>query len=222
MLNESTLLGKRNHHQKFFPQEYIQNTYNRIVKDLASTALQQPCDFDDLPSYRLSNQAWWLIEEFRNEIEPHLGDGGKYSTVTLRGMAGKPDMHIMKIATLLTLLDEHHAGLIPDQWVIAAINMMRDYLEYIYRLLVTMGAMGTSAYEDSLIEYIGKRGTCTRRQIRQAKYQAKPWSEITPKSAIGQQMYAAIDGLISKGIVAETESFDSRGSSLGRLLRLIA
>ena len=222
MLNEATLLGTRDHHKKFYPQEYVQNTYNRIVHGLANTALQQPLDFDELPSYRISNKAWWLIEEFRNEIEPHLGDGGKYSTLTLRSMAGKPDMHIMKIATLLALLDEHKVGIIPDQWVIAAINMMRDYLEYIYRLMVTMGSMGTTAYEDSLIEYIGKRGTCTRRQIRQAKYQAKPWSEITPKSAVGQQMYVTIDGLISKGIVAETESFDSRGNSLGRLLKLIA
>lgn len=223
MLNEPTLLGKRDHHQKFFPNEYTQNTYNRIVQDLAKTALEQPCAFDELPSYRLSTQAWWLIEEFRNEIEPHLGDGGKYSTVTLRGMAGKPDMHIMKIATLLALLDEHKVGVIPDQWVVAAINMLRDYLEYIYRMLVMMGAMGTSAYEDSLIEYIGsKRGTCTRRQIRQAKYQAKPWSEITPKPAIGKKMNETIDGLISKGIVAETESFDSQGNSTGRLLRLIA
>ena len=40
--------------------------------------------------------------------------------------------------------------------------------------------------------------------------------------AFQHQMYAAIDGLISKGIVAETESFDSKGNSTGRLLRLIA
>lgn len=222
MLNEPTLLGTRDHHQKHYPKEYDQNTYNRIMEEIATTALQDQTNFDELPAYRLSKAAWWAIDDFRNEIEPFLADGGKYSTEMLRSMAGKPDMHIMKIATILAILDESPSREVPDKWVTAAISIMRDYLDYILSLLIDMGEIGTNAYEESIINAIAKKGTSTRKQLQTNHYRAKPWSEITPKAAIGQTMRETIDGLISRGIVSESETWDAQGNSLGKILRVVA
>jgi hypothetical protein len=221
LLNEPTLLGKRDHHLKFYPKEHDQNTYNRVMGDIAAKALQDhKTSFEDLPAYRLSNSAWWAIDEFRNQIEPFLADGGKYSTETLRSMAGKPDMHIMKISTILAILDESPVGEVPDKWVTAAIGIMRDYLDYIFNLLVDMGEIGTNALEDSVIAYLSEKRTATRRQFDQARRKAKPWAEL-PKQSIGQTMRDTIDGLIEKGIVGEFEEFDGSGKK-ATTLKLIA
>jgi hypothetical protein len=137
-------------------------------------------------------------------------------------MAGKPDIHIMKIATILAVLDESPVGEVPDKWVTAAIGIVRDYLEYILSLLVDMGEIGTNANEDSVIAYLSEKGKATRRQFDQARRKAKPWAEITPKSAIGKAMAETIDGLIAKGVIVEVESFDSGGGSQGKTLRMVS
>ena len=222
MLSETTLLGTRDHHQKFYPTEYDQNTYNRIIGEIATTALQDRTNFDELPAYRLSKAAWWAIDDFRNEIEPFLADGGKYSTEMLRSMAGKPDMHVMKIATILAILDESPTHEVPDKWVTAAIGIMRDYLDYILSLLIDIGEIGTNAYEESIINAISKKGTATRKQLQANLHKSKPWAEITPKTTIGQTMRSTIDDLINKGIVSESETWGAQGNSLGKVLRVVA
>lgn len=219
MLAEPTLLGTRDHTKRHYPQEYSQNCYNRIVKDLAKTAFIKPIPFDELPAYRLSDQDWHAIALFRNEIEPYLADGGKYSSATMRGIASKVDMHIMKISALLACLYDKPIGLIPSEYVNSAISIMRDMLDYSLNLLFEIGVVGFDAEEDCIINYLGEKKSATSRQIQQAKAKVKPFKEShKPYDTIRQ----TIDRLIKNGVVAETESFDSRGNSLGKLLKLIA
>lgn len=219
MIEEPTQQGTRDHTRQHYPQEYSQNVYNRIVGELVARAIAHPQDFEDLPAYRISSSDWRTIYLFRNEIEPHLADGGKYSTATMRGVASKVDMHVMKLASLLAYLYEHPIGEIPSQFIDAAIGIMKDMLDYTLNLLSSIGVVGTDAEENCIIAYLGDKKTATRRQVQQARHRHKPFSEaVKPSAAIGQ----AIDRLIQKGIVSESEEYDTAGNSKGKLLRLVA
>lgn len=219
MISEPTKQGTRDHTRPHYPQEFSQNVYNRIVGEVAKLAIEQPQDFEDLPAYRIAASDWQRIYLFRNEIEPHLADGGKYSTATMRGIASKVDMHIMKISALLACLHEFPIGLIESRFIDAAIGIMRDMLDYTLNLLFNIGVVGTDAEEDCIIAYLGEKKSATRRQVQQARHRHKPFNEaVKPSAAIGQ----TIDRLIQKGIVGESEEFDAAGNSKGKLLRLVA
>lgn len=218
LAEEPTQQGTRDHTRQYYPQEYSQNVYNRITKELAGLALEQR-DFDSLQAYRITKDDWHKIYLFRNEIEPHLVDGGKFSTATMRGIASKVDMHIMKIGALLACLYEHPVGEIPSQFIDAAINIMKDMLDNTLSLLFKIGVLGFNSEEDSLIEYLGSHKGATRRQVVQAKTKVKPFCEAQkPGEAIRQ----TIDRLIQKGVFAESEEFDALGNSKGKLLRMVA
>lgn len=201
MITEPTQQGTRDHTKPHHPQEYSKNVYNRIVKDIAAQAINDPKSFDELQSWRISKTDWMKIYLYRNEIEPKLMEGGKYSAATLRGMAAKVDMHIMKISSLLACLYDHPVGEIPSMFIDAAIGIVRDMLEYTYRLLIELDVIGTNAYEESVIAFLGdKTKTHTRASFQQAKAKVKPWSEL-PKGGKGQVITDTFDGLEAKGII---------------------
>ena len=221
MISEKALLGTRPHgrEHKHYPSEGDQGAYNRIMQGLTVLATQnQPVD--KLPGFRLSRDDWDKVYALQNELEPHLAEGGKYDTETLQSMVAKADLLIMKISANLAILDDCPPGLIPSQWVDAAIGIVRDMLEYTYRLLIELDVIGTNALEDSVIAYLSEKRTATRRQFQQAKAKTKPWSEL-PKASTGQAMRDTIDGLIDKGIVGEFEEFDASGKRAA-ILKLIA
>jgi hypothetical protein len=219
LTQEPTQQGSRDHTRQHYPQEYSQNVYNRIVKDMAAQVLTLAQDFDALQAYRISKDDWSKIYLFRNEIEPHIADGGKYSTSTMRGIASKVDMHIMKIAALLAYLYEHPVGEIPSQFIDAALGIMKDMMENTLSLLFKIGVIGFDAEEGVIIDYLGSHKGATRRQVRQAMHRVKPFGESQDKGEVIRQ---TIDRLIQKGVVAEYEEFDAMGNSKGKLLRMVA
>ena len=122
--------AKVGHTKQFYPNEYSPNVYNRMVGELADKAVNHPCDFDELPAYRITDSDWQRINLFRNELEPHIREGSKYSTATMRGNVSKVDIHIMKIAALLAYLYDSPLGAIPSQFVDAGMGIMREMLDY--------------------------------------------------------------------------------------------
>ena len=219
LIEEPTQQGTRDFTRPHFPHQFSQNVYNRVVGKLAELALEQPQDFDDLPSYRISGGDWNRIYLFRNELEPHLKDGGKYSTATMRGVASKVDIHIMKLSSLLACLYDHPVGEIPSHFIDAAMGIMKDMLDNTLNLLFKIGVLGFDSEEGCIIEYLGDKKSATRRQVQQAKAKVKPFSEsVKPNETIRN----TIDRLIQRGIVGESEEFDPMGNSKGKLLRLVS
>ena len=208
MIVEPTQLGTRNHLSHYYPQEYSQNVFNRILGELTHKALTMPTEFMELPQFHIDKADWVKIHTFRNEIEPHLADGGKYSTATMRGIASKVDMHIMKIATLLAIIDGKSNQKLPSHYIESAIGIMRDMLEHALSLLFKTGLVGFDAEENAIISYLGKYKGATSRQVQQAKFRVKPFKESQdPYGAIRK----TIDRLIDKQVVAERETYDPVG-----------
>lgn len=218
LAEEPTQQGTRDHTRQYYPQEYSQNVYNRITRELAGLALEQR-DFDELQVYRISKADWNKIYLFRNEIEPNLVDGGKYSTATMRGVASKVDMHIMKIAALLACLYEHPVGEIPSQLVDAAINIMKDMLENTLSLLFKIGVVGFSAEESKIIDFMGNHRNGTYRNLIKTRLAGvKLFKEQQkPSKAIGE----TIDRLIQKGVLSEFPEYGSDGKE-SLTIKLIA
>ncbi len=76
-------------------------TYNALCEQLMTSVIEAPRDLEDLAMLTICQRGWQLIAQFRNQIEPLLADGGRYSHVALRGAASKIDMQIMKLAAIL-------------------------------------------------------------------------------------------------------------------------
>ena len=217
LVQEPTQQGYRDHTVQHYPEDYSQNVYNRIIKALADSVFTLAQEFEALPAYRIAASDWQRIYLFRNEIEMHLKEGGKYSTATMRGMAAKVDMHIMKISALLACLYEQMIGLIPSVYITCAINIMREMLDYTLSLLVKIGVVGLDAEEESIIAYLGEKKAATRRQVQQAKHKTAPFAESPkPSATIG----GAIDRLIQKGVVSEADEL--AGGSKAKVLRLVS
>lgn len=207
MLSEPSMLGRRKHGREYrhYPTEGDQGHYNRIMEQLTTQAVQN-APFDTLPGFRFSRDDWDKMYALQNELEPHLADGGKYSTQTLRSMVAKADLQVMGIAVNLAILDDCQPGAIPSCWVDAAIGITRDMLGYVHRLLTEMGIIGMSAYEESVIAYLSDRSKQpTTRAFQTAKSKTKPWAEITPKSAIGETMRATFADLAAKGVIIKND-----------------
>jgi hypothetical protein len=221
LLLEPDRLGMRDHTLQHVINPQDRAFYELIVKDLAESALLHPKLFGELEVFKLDESDWYKIIRLKQDIEPHLAKGGKYGTATLRGTAGKVDMQIMKIATLLTVADgtrpDHFNGFVPSKWVDAAINLMTAYLDYLHRLLIELGVVGLNAYEDSVIGYLSsKNGKATRRQFQQAAHKSKPWSEL-PKDRKSAIMNETINGLITKGVLSESSTYDLKGVAVKQL-----
>lgn len=222
MISEPSLLGKRKHgrEHRHYPNEFEQNTYNRIMMELTAKACLNE-DFEALPGFRLSLADWDNVYALQDEFEPRLAKGGKYDTKLLKSMVSKTDLQVIRLAANLAVMDECQPGLIPSKWVDAAINITRDMFDYVYHLLIDMEVIGLNAFENSIITYLGSQTKVTRKLIRTNKYQSKPWSEI-PKDSLTAKINETVDILILKKIVIESETFDAHGNSQGKYLRLIA
>ena len=179
MLAEPHNLGKRDFLNQDFINPDLLAEYARAC-NFAFGVMKEPKEFDDLLDLHISPTVWRKINEFRNSIEPHLMDGGRYSHIALRGAAGKINMQIMKIASVLHILDNPSDNIINDDHVITAINIAYSMIEAGYKLCMDKGLIGTKAEYQSILSLFEKSNTPrTLRAIQQAKSQTKPYKDYT-------------------------------------------
>lgn len=158
MLAEPHALGTRDFLKTSDIDEELTENYKKVCSTFATSILQSPKSFTELPKLTFDSEGWRLIKTYRNQIEPEMKDGGKLSHSALRGAASKIDMQIMKIAANLHLL----AGLdlsinIPTELVNAAIGIANDLLFAQVEMLKDKGVMGIKAEWQSVISYLSKR-----------------------------------------------------------------
>ena len=93
MVREKPTLGARNH-AIYTPVPYeLKQIYEETVTNLVRQQ-NKVC-------FELSKEAQEFIAYLKNDYEPHLADGGKYSHALLRGAIGKLDKNVIKIACIL-------------------------------------------------------------------------------------------------------------------------
>lgn len=187
MLVEPHKLGTRNHKKNGQVSDLLLIEYDKACS-FALDVFTTPQDYSDLSHLFISNEGFDLIAEYKNAIEPHLADGGKYSYPALRGVASKINMQIMKIAANLHLLDDgFFQPVIADKHVKSAIQIADRLLQVQLKLMRDKGIIGIKAEYRTILAVFEKKPIATTREITEAKRKVQPFVDMdNPTEAIKQ------------------------------------
>lgn len=201
MLAEPHKLGTRDHTKYIAADPDLEKEYCQKCGFFESV-INDPTKFSDLCRLEISKTGFRMINEFRNEIEPHLADGGKYSHVSLRGSASKIDMQIMKISANLHLLDTG-APRIDDKHIKAAIGIAGDLLEENLRLCRDKGIIGLKAEFQAVISYLSsKHGHRAAQDIINSLRNTRPFKDFTGnKPAL---IRSTLSEMVEQGLIVMT------------------
>jgi hypothetical protein len=201
---EQHYLGRRNHFQNTaIPYELLEE-YRATCE-----CLEYVCHShtgEKLAALKISDCGHQKITEFKQSIESHQADGGKYSHDYLRGAASKLNMQIMKIAAILHLSDSVialHENLIADEWVDSAIGIVSELFEGSVRLCTAKGFIGEKAEFEALINYLSKDGgkAKTGTEITNSLRSTNPFKNYSgnKRSIVTQALKRAV----AQGLVVE-------------------
>jgi len=210
MLAEPHILGNRDHRIQPNIDTALLLDYEVACKRLES-ALQSPSAVSELHSLTISSIGHQMIVEYRNSIEPHLADGGKFAHISLRGAASKIDMQIMKIAANLHLLNSNDIELtISDDCIQTAISICNELLEANLALCQNKGLIGAKAeYKSVLGLFTANPKPRTERDIIQSKSQTQPFKDYTGKKS--DRIREVLSEMVGCGLLART--IDPTGKS---------
>jgi hypothetical protein len=191
MLAEPHNLGARSHADKPLIDSSLINLYGEYCCDVMEGFYSKD---SEVKAMEISPFSWREINEFRDELEPLLSDGQKYSHTSLRGAIGKIDMQIMKIAACLQLLSpSNNAKTIDPRYVTSAIGIMRDLTEEHLAMLESKGLIGRRAEFEAIIRLFEHSQTRTLNQIRTSRVrQQEPFKSSANPSAMIKSVLAEL------------------------------
>lgn len=149
---EPTLLGERDHTRYHKMNEEVVSRYHNALVGLHGKITN--ADYNDLPALSLSVRGWDKIKRRRNELEPTIANDGENANTLLRGMIGKYDIHVMKIAACLHLSNGDDNLLIHDDRVREAMAIVDLYILHIKSLISESAIVAFSERERAVIEFI--------------------------------------------------------------------
>jgi hypothetical protein len=137
-------------------------------------------NIDRINMLSLSSNGYLMIAKVKQELEPHLATGGKYSSPTAMSMASKIDIQIMKIASLLYIFsdeDKYYDNLIPDAYVQQSINLCRALFEYAVEMMGALCMTGIGAEKDVILDIFEKTNN-RQRSLQDIKNTARKRPEF--------------------------------------------
>lgn len=208
MLAERHNLGIRDHEIEKFLDDATKIEYDNVCRQLARGVFESSKDFDDLQELTITAEGWQMIRKFKNRIEPHLADGGKYSLLSLRGAASKVDAQIMKIAGNLHLLNgapkpnfETGRFEIDIDLVRASVLIVADLLEAHYAMLKDKGLIGTKAEWQAIITFMTEKRPrgANMADLKNALRATRPFSAATGSKRAAIE--SAINEMVRDGLL---------------------
>lgn len=177
LMREKTFLGRRDFsNQAKVDQELLAEYTNMIF------AVTREKDV----LLKFSNESSGLINKYREELEPKMGDDGEYSNNMMRGFVGKADKQIMKIACVLHTMENwrstgHKRCNIETYTTIAAIKVFQEYVKAYTDAADELGFTGVDSeyqkVEERLIAYAEKgKLILTVSQLRSNLKDVKPFT----------------------------------------------
>ena len=203
MLVEPSMQGMRDHavYREISPE--LVRDYGALCDGLADAVLSgKGCDKLALT---ISRRAWGMVDALKNEFEPELAPGGKYSHAILSGAVSKADMQVMKLAAVLHLTDSACKGYgdIADRHVESAIGIMRDMVGALVKLCTDKGVIGMTAEFTAVINYLTKSHLPkTERDIVNSLRNTTPFKHMTGnKSAAVKE---TIKEMVKQGVLSQS------------------
>lgn len=102
MIRERNLLGKRDHHDRRTVDAKLKEQYEQLIKNIIYMRWQVTLEF--------APGAEQMIYDIKQEYEPWMADGGRFSSAMMRGVVGKADKQICKIASVLHVVENWCEG----------------------------------------------------------------------------------------------------------------
>ncbi|EJE4706466.1 DUF3987 domain-containing protein [Vibrio parahaemolyticus] len=150
--SESTLLGERDHTKYHTMNDEAVHGYHSALVELYKEIANR--DYNDLPALSLSVRAWDKIKLRRNGLEPTIANDGENANSLLRGLIGKYDIHVMKVAACLHLSNDRNNLLIHDDRVTEAMAIVDCYILHLKGLINESAIVAFSEREKAVIEYV--------------------------------------------------------------------
>lgn len=153
--SEKSVIGHRDHKTEYEESPVVRREYYNLLGEMMKHN-QRRNYFDMTDDLHLSGNAWDMINTVRNEYEPMLADGGKYSSMIMRGKLSKFDIYVMKIAGCLHLASRKDTStIISDRCVEQAIEITRADVNHLFQMLRSSAIRSLSDREELIINCIG-------------------------------------------------------------------
>ena len=154
MVRERPTLGTRDHSIYTPIPHELNQIYEETVKNLVRQ--QNPVCFE------LSKEAQEFIAYIKNDYEPHLADGGKYSHNLLRGAVGKLDKNVIKVACILHGFENWKPGgkrskVVQLEHVMQAHHVCKQLIQAYETTAQSQGYMGAQTEMSKVIDAIQRQ-----------------------------------------------------------------
>ena len=184
-MREESFLGRRK-----FVDDNGDSTYEPVDGELKSQYFKLIHNImsESNIQLKISKSAMRVLNMARQEMEPHLADGGKYSHTMLRGALGKMDKQVIRIASVLhTIRNWFNPGGYPQKSKEIEVETVQEALLMFSELSKTYisaanasGYAGDDAEMGKLIEIITRHGKANKgilnvRAIYEAARKVKPF-----------------------------------------------
>ena len=160
MLSEPSVMGSRVFgSKKEIPKEL--GLFNSKCQEIVTESLSNNAvlNIENLRVIQLDDDSWSHIFDFKNEIEPMLGSGGRYEPAILSSMWSKIEMFIMKVASTLHIFSgkSHMEKVCLDTTLDASLIVQTLFIG-VTEIASAKGVVGLDIEERAILEYLEEKG----------------------------------------------------------------
>lgn len=204
ILIEETNKGRRDRRNARSPEWGHVNHFNNQCKHIATEGLtgSKRLLFSNLKPIKLSTEAWDVLYDLQDDVEPDLGPGGRYHAHIFSSMWSKLDIQVMKVAATLWLMDgKSHEKPIDVETVKVAAAVVISIFKGVVKVCEMKGIVGKSAEEEAVEEYMSKNGRMgkSEREILNAMRHRKIFAQYGNQCV--NVAKEALSALIEKGVL---------------------
>lgn len=178
ILRERNMLGRRDFSEYRPVDESLKEAYSRTVGDIFRS---------DKKTLHLGREAYKELMQHKQDLEPLMADDGRYANNFLRGVVGKAEKQVIKIACVLHALKEWAPGAgrsleISGETMLDAIVIFSQLMQTYTAAADSKGFVGNNSELARLIEYLQsriekkKKLWLTVSQLRDGIKNSKPFS----------------------------------------------
>jgi hypothetical protein len=180
-------------------REYDESCQRLLYEYLETNEFVNQKPFYLLPCLTIKNSDHVEITNFYRELLSEFDDGKRYSNAGMRGFCGKADIHIVKMASVLHVME---FGLVKNEieskHIKSSISIYRDLIKAHELLLDKKGVTGDKAAFQAIVRILGNVKK-TRTEIKQHIRNVLPFSSYSGDK--NQYMERTIDSMIEAEII---------------------
>lgn len=217
MLAEPTLLGHRDHLSPR-PQPCADlavkyaNAMESLILKYEAIKDKQAAEYQELECLSLTGSDWHKLNLLKQELESHMAEGGKYSHEIMRGVVGKLDQRVMKLAACLHVVERLMAGqevdsLLATKYVNMAIQIALLTISQLHATLQEKGLIGLGAEKDTIYSLVSKKGHhgILWNELRNHARGVQPFKSYSKGRGWALKLECLVSDMVADGLLKEVD-----------------